>query len=272
MSRIIYQTTASGPKWSAPQAIFTSTEILTGPLSVRQGRHFGASVASAVLGPDIMMPGGQTNNPPSVGGYPWDNTSTVFSGGPPVTFSQDNTHAWIRGHLINGRWGGTGNTWANLTPLTSIANPNHATIESYMDRYLTSSLNYENTTPYKSAWYGIYYAVQCSANPFAAAPANNDLYSYAPEFIRITWRAISIQKPVNQPVVTVHANPLVVGTPAAVHVLPFPAPTTPTINGWPVAVLPPGNVPGGAVLEELPARFPAQQANGFDGQIEIHQS
>lgn len=271
MSRIIYQTTTRGSKWSTKQIIFTSTAITMGLLSARQGQNFGASQASAVLGPDIMMSGGQTNNPPSVGGYPWDNAPPIFLSGPTVTFSQDTTNTWIRGHLINGRWGGSGSTWQNLTPLTSIANPNHATIEAYMDRYLTNSLNYENAA-HRNAWYGIYYVVQCSANPFAAVPANQCLYSYAPEFIKITWRAVSVQKPVNQSVATVKANPLMAGNPVAVPALPFPNPTTPTIAGWPVAVLPAGNSPGGTTLGALPVGFPARQNNGFDGEIEIHQN
>lgn len=270
MSRIIYTTTATGPKWSAQSIIFTSTARIMGALSIRQGRNFGASSASVILGPDIMMPGGQTNNPPTATGYPWNNPPT-FAGGPPVTFSEDVLHTWIRGHLVNGRWGGPGNNWANLTPLTTIANPNHASVEAYMDRYLVSSLNYENAG-YRNEWYGIYYAVQCSANPFAAVPANNDLYSYAPEFIKITWRAVSIPKPVNVPVATAAANPLMGGPLVAVPALPFNLPFPPAIAGWPVAVLPPGNIPGGAVLGGLPAGFPAWQNNGFDGQIEIHQS
>ncbi|NEO81642.1 hypothetical protein [Moorena sp. SIO4G3] len=272
MSRIIYKTTASGPKWSTQSIIFTSTKIAMGALSVRQGQSFGASSASAVLGPDINMPGGETKNPPTAVGYPWDESPPKFAGGPAgVTFDEDETYDWVRGHLINGRWGGGGNTWQNLTPLTKIANPNHGNIESYMDRYLINSLNYENSG-YRNCWYGIYYAVQCSTSPFAAVPANNNLYSYAPEFIKITWRAVSVVKPVDVSVATARANPLSAGNPTAVPVLPFQAPMPPKITGWPVATLPVGNVAGGHVLGALPVGFPAQQNNGFDGEIEIHQS
>ncbi len=270
MSRIIFDTTtASGPKWSAQSSIFTSTPIVMAPLSVRQGRNFGASCCWVVLGPDIMMPGGQTKDPPKATGYPFTDPAT-FAGGPSVTFDQDSTYVWVRGHLVNDRWGGTGSDWRNLTPLTKTANANHATIEDYMDRYLTNSLSYENAD-HRNSWYGIYYAVQCSVNPFAAVPAANNLYSYAPEFIKVSWRAVSVRKPVNVSVKTAAENPLLAGAPAAVPVLPFPAPAPPRIPGWPVAVLPPGNAPGGAVLGGLPRGFPAQQLNGFDGTIEIHQ-
>lgn len=271
MSRIIYYTNAQGvPKWSAPSIIFREEMGGMGPLSVRQGQNFAASNSSALLGPDLNMPGGGGNNPPTATGYVW-SLPVTFAGGPAVTFDLDGNYQWKRGHLVNGRWGGSGADWRNLTPLTNIANPNHSTIEAYMDRYLESSLNYE-TSGYRTHWYCLWYAVQCSAAPFSAAPAPGDLYSYAPEFIRVNWRAVSVIKPVNYSVAQVQANPLMAGGPVTVPVLPFTAPVVPQVPGWPVAVLPPGNVPGGAVLGALPVGYPAAQANGFDGQIEIHQT
>lgn len=271
MSSIVYTTTSAGvQKWSTQSVIFQLTKSAMSPLSVRQGQAFGASAASGLVGPDLKMPGGEFNNPPTATGYVWNQPAT-FAGGPVITFTEDGNYQWKRGHLVNGRWGGLGSDWRNLTPLSNIANPNHATIEAYMDRYMINSLAYEQAA-HRTHWYCLWYAVQCSANPFSGAPSKGDLYSYAPEFIKVSWRAVSVVKPINSSVAAVTANPLMAGGPVTVPALPFAAPATPGVPGWPVTVLPAGNVAGGAVLGALPAGYPAAQANGFDGHIEIHQT
>lgn len=269
MSRIIYNGAPNNPHWSANQPIFKITRYQPGALAFRQIVNFGASSAAAVLGPDLIMPGQQGNNHPTAGGPPWDQP---LFGGPGIAFVQDVGFVWVRGHLINGRWGGPGNTWQNLVPLTGVANPNHATVEGYIDAYLLASYQYEMAA-HRADWYGVYYCVQASASPLShpALTNNANLYSYAPEFIRILWRAVSIAKPVN---VMPAAAALNMGNYAVNPVAAFPpgfaVPALPmAMNG--VQALPPGNVAGGAVLGALPGNFPAAQANGFDGGIEIHQ-
>jgi hypothetical protein len=271
MSKIIYATTKnSGPKWSPDSNIFVTADLNLGPLSVWQGHNFGASYAWALLGPDLAMPGAQSNNIPTVTDYPWGPTG-AFAGGPsPATFSTDNTYSWKRGHLINSRWHGPGNNWANLTPLTSIANSNHQSVEAYIDRYLEGSRLYEQAAN-RNHWYGVFYAVQCSTTPFADVPALNKLYSYAPEFIKISWRAICVPKLVNLALPVVMLNPLLAGGLSSVPALPFPFPVPPAIPGWPLAVLPASNIAGGAVAGAGAFVIPPIQANGFDGEIEIHQ-
>src|ERR1044071_7613006 len=151
MSRVITATMTSGRQILTTAAIFTSTNMVHGGISVRQGIAFGASTAAAILGPDLMMYGQGLPHVPSAVGAPWD--TLLGLGRPLITFTQDTTYTWIRGHLINGRWGGSGANWNNLTPLTSTANSNHATVEGYIDSYLTNSLSYENAT-YRTHWYG----------------------------------------------------------------------------------------------------------------------
>lgn len=270
MSRIIYTGAPGNPHWSSNQVIFTIARQQQGAQAARQITNFGASSASAILGPDLQMPGVQGNNVPTAVGPPWNQ---LLVGGPPLSFVQDGNYAWIRGHLINGRWGGPGNTWQNLVPLTGVANANHATVEGYMDAFIAACYQYE-TGGYRADWYGVYYCVQTSANPFSAPGVTNNinLYSYAPEFIRILWRAVRIAKPVNVSTAVAAANMNVYPF-FAVPAFPggFAVPARPLVmNG--VNALPPGNVAGGAVLGAPPAGFPAAQANGFDGQIEIHQN
>lgn len=270
MSRVIYATTHAGQHWSADTPIFTITREASGAQAQRQIANFGASWAAAVLGPDLIMPGQQGVNAPTAVGAPWNQ---LLMGGPPLCFIQDVNNIWVRGHLINGRWGGAGNTWQNLTPLTAIANPNHATVEAYIDSFLISAHNYEDAA-HRNDWYGVYYCVQCSAAPFSdpMTTNNGNLYSYAPAFIKISWRAVSIPKPVNTQAVTAANN---IGTYAvnAVPALPmgFVVPPVPGVMVG-AQTLPAPNVAGGAVLGALPGAFPAAQANGFDGTIEIHQS
>ncbi|MBN4055451.1 hypothetical protein JYU12_01765 [bacterium AH-315-K03] len=219
--------------------------------------NFGASWASAILGPDIYA-NQATNNQPSIGGFPWDNTRQPSPnlGYPQITFSQDQNFTWIRGHLINGRWGGPGNSWQNLTPLTATANSNHAAIEALMDNYMWMSSRYDSANPYKDHWFGVDYSVVCSQEPFADQTnyTQNNLYSYAPAAIRVSWRAIAIEKPLHSAVPTgsilnyLHTNAGLVINP--VQQLPF------SINQTiPSAV---GNYQFGGVLQSI-------QNNGFDG-------
>lgn len=288
MSRIITNATATRTIWSQQTPIFLALIQLNPNLALRgdpnQPIRFGASSASALLGPDLMMPGQQANNPPTVRDYPWSNSPPIFQGGPNLPFDQAHQvwvpnvmrfiGPWVRGHLINGRWGGSGNTWRNLTPLTQQANQFHSPIEQHMDNYLTNSLRYEDAA-HRNHWYGIWYKVQCSVAPFsqslAQIPARNNLYSYAPAFIKITWRAVSIQKPVGQNSLTVRANPLMAGQPLGVPNLPFQFALPPL----PV-VQPPGNIRGGNIypapaIAGVTVGFPVEANNGFDGEIEIHQ-
>lgn len=260
MSRCLYFINHAGhPHYGAPAPLFTMRRAGAGVLSTWLGGiAFGASQAYALLGPDLKMPGQTQINPPTA-------THNIWTG-----LANDAGYVWIRGHLINGRWGGVGNNWLNLTPLTVAANANHAYIESVIDNFLSACLTYEDAN-YRTHWYGVYYSVQCSLEPLALHPTPLDLYSYAPAFIKVSWRAISIQKPeataahqitpgdVNQTLLTGAIN--------TVPHLPFAfqAPAIPQ-------VLPAGNIPGGVVRGGLPPGFPAQQHNGFDNQIEIHQT
>ena len=104
-------------------------------------------------------------------------------------------------------------------------------------------------------------------------PANNELYSYAPAFIKVSWRAVAIPKPNSQAAgIQAYLNGLA-GFPT-VAALPFAAPVRPlAIAGACVPLA--GNVAGGAVFAYPGAggvAYPAAQGNGFDGDIEVHQS
>jgi len=247
----------------AQHTLFTSAQLNNGALANRQGMPFSGQYGFVLIGPDISLPGGITLNPPTAVGPIWN---ALVAGGPNVTFANDANYNWVRGHLVNGEWSGPGNIWNNLTPLTPTANHNHATVEGYMRSFCQASLVYDTTGPYKPDWYGIAYLVECSTNPWAANPANNDLYSYAPEFIKVSWRAVRIPKPNLQ--ANGIANYLAGAVFAAVPVLPFAAPARPpAIAG---ATVPVGNIAGGN-LYNYPVVYPAQ-ANGFDGEIEIHQN
>lgn len=257
------------PRMQAQKKLFTSAQLVNGSLAQRQGMQFAGQFGFVLIGPDISLPGGRTNNPPTAVGPIWN--ALAGSGRPAVTFANDANCAWVRGHLVNGEWSGPGNMWQNLTPLTPTANHNHATVESYMRTFCQASLAYDNApSVYKPAWYAIAYLVQCSVNPWAATPANTDLYSYAPEFIKVSWRAVEIQKP-NKPaaLIPTHLN-LNSTVFAAVPSLPFTPPIRPpAIAG---VCVPAGNTPGGGVYPHFIAGYPAAQPNSFDGEIEVHQS
>lgn len=270
MSRIVDTGSPANPHWSTNQPIFPIARQQRGPFAARQIANFGASCVSAVLGPDLNMPGQRGNNPATAVGAPWDR---VLAGGPPLSFTQDATSPWVRSHLIDGRWGGPGNTWQNLVPLTGVGHANHATVKSYIDSFIAACYLYE-ISGQRTAWYAVYYCVQASVRPFShpADTNNQNLYAYAPEFIRILWRAVSVNKPVNVSTAIAAANidnyafNAVAEFPRGFVLRALPA----VMDG--AAALPAGNVAGGAVLGAPPPRFPAAQANGFDGGIEIHQN
>jgi len=270
MSRIIYTGSPNNPRWSTNQVIFTMTRYQTGGLAPRQQVAFGAVSAAAVLGPDLMMPGAQGSNIPTATGAPWDQ---LLPAGPAGTFVTDADNLWVRGHLINGRWGGAGNTWQNLVPLTATGHACQATVEGYIDAYLAACYQYEQGGQ-RPAWYGVYYCVQASQDPWsdANATADTNLYSYAPAFIKISWRAVAITKPLN---VSTQAAAATIDHYPMASVANFPPgfvlPALPAVMNGAATLPAAGNVAGGAVLGALPGIFPAAQANGFDGAIEVHQ-
>lgn len=266
MSRIQYN-----GRVQANQNLFASARFNHGGLAARQGINFGGVWATVLIGPDLSLPGMRTNNPPSIGGSVWD--TVLGAGRPTVAFVNDANNTWIRGHLVNGEWRGPGNQWQNMVPLTALANHNHLTIEDYMRAFALASLAYDNAA-YRNDWIGIVYLVQCAQDPWAAVPANNQLYSYTPAFIKVSWRAVSIPKPNLQAAnVQGYLDGLAAIPNTTLPVLPFPAPARPA--ALPAAAgscLPAaGNVAGGLVFAG-PAGFPAAQNNGFDGDVEIHQS
>lgn len=259
MSNLMYN-----GRLQAVHTLFTSARLVNGSLANRQGKLFSGEFGFVLIGPDISLPGGITINPPVAEGAIWRSSA---GGVPAVTFVNDTNYAWVRGHLVNGEWGGPGNAWQNLTPLTPTANHNHATIENYMRAFCQASLNYDTSTnAYKPDWYAIAYLVQCSVNPWAASPTSVDLYSYAPEFIKVSWRAVRIPKPDNVPPSSIAAY-LNTQAPLPAPALPFLPPPRPTaISG---RCVPAGNAPGGSVYAGV--GLPPAQTNGFDGEVEIHQ-
>jgi len=268
MSNLVYN-----GHMQAQHTLFTSARLQNGMLANRQGMGFGGEYGAVLIGPDISLPGGTTNNPPTAAGAIWD--VLAGPGRPPLTFVQDVNQGWVRGHLVNGEWNGPGNTWNNLTPLTPVDNHNHATVEQYMRAFCQASLTYDvGPGGYKLNWYGIAYLVQCSTDPWShAANTNNaNLYSYAPAFIKVSWRAVAILKPNLQAAgIQAYLNAFVGFL--TVAGLPFAAPLRPpAINGPCVPAI--GNVAGGGVFA-YPGHggvaYPAAQANGFDGEIEVHQ-
>jgi hypothetical protein len=104
-------------------------------------------------------------------------------------------------------------------------------------------------------------------------PNNADLYSYAPAFIKVSWRAVQIPKP-NLPAAGIQAHlnnvagfPTVAAFPLGFNVPPRPL----AIAG---ACVPLANVATGNVYPypgHNGVAYPAAQANGFDGEIEVHQ-
>ena len=271
MSKIKY----NGRVQSAP-LLFSAVKYRTGSLALREGLPFGGTWAFSLLGPDLKLPSGRGNNPPSVGGPLWDRLHPQ-RGRPPLSFTTEPKQSWKRGHLVNSEWGGSGADWANLVPLTGAANSNHATIEEYMRKFSQASSLYEEAGPWRDQWIGIAYLVQVSIAPWSITRRKDDLYSYAPNFIKVAWRAVSIDKPTD---VQVSALPgffdklLLADTRvASLPVLPFNAPSRPaaliTLTG---GCLPVGMNHSGEAVYAGPRGYPPAQPNGFDGDVEIHQS
>jgi hypothetical protein len=267
MSKIIYNS-----KVQTNQVLFSDALVDNGALCNRHGISMGGTWAYGLLGPDLMMPGGGTLNPPSAGCVGW-NLPWTGPGRPAVTFVEDGGVSWKRGHLINGEWGGSGSNWNNLTPLTATANVNHKTVEQFIKNYLIASYAHDCSASSGTVipdWYGVQYMVECSTDPWAdnTNDVPTQLYAYAPAFIRVSWRAVRIAKPTTVPPSSI---PAVIRTlpQNPVQPLPFPVIRPAVMIG--VQCLPSGtNVPGGTVYV-CPHMLVALQANNFDGQIEIHQ-
>lgn len=193
------------------------------------------------------------------------------AGGPPDTFVGDRTTGWIRGHLVNGRRHGCGDTWRNLVPPTAVADPHHAPVEQYIDDCLDACRRYEQQAQ-RDRWYGAYSCVRASNHPLSDPSESDDahLYAHAPEFIRIDWRAVRIDKPDDrtppQALKNMHSDPIRPVASFPPH-LRLPALPTP-MHGHPA--LPAGNVTDGELPADLPADFPGAQDNQFDGWFEIH--
>lgn len=186
--------------WTPHNDVFMARGHAHGPLAVWQaGQTFGGSSAYALLGPDIERPNGRTHNPPSALGPGWDLAwlhAPPVGGGPAFPFTLDANNIWYRGHLINGEWGGSGGNWNNLTPLTAQANANHRTVENRLRVYLQNFRAFnEMGSGHQTYWYALQYWVQVATAPWSAAPAVGDLYSYCPNMIKVTWRVVTIAKP-----------------------------------------------------------------------------
>jgi len=245
----------------------------------RHNYDMGATWAYGLLGPDLKNSSmAQTNTPSAERAgftYGWNGQNrpdTIF------LTNRFNGDEWIRGHLINGAWGGSGASWKNLTPLTKTANSNHETIEKQMNNFLyrSNSYDFKKSNDVAPFWYGIQYLVECSRAPFAdnTVDVPTNLYAYAPEFIRVTWRAVQIAKPTNMPtnvqapqVLQFIANAVLNPVPR----LPF------TIPNFPGNLRYNGALPAGAAFSAAPVynsgmQLVAAQNNGFDGCCEIHQT
>ena len=250
---------------TAPNTLgFTMENYFRGHLRLVHGMSFGGSWAECVLGPDIAAPGGIiTTNQPSVGGEGWDTAWNSPPVRPGHTFLQDQ-RTWRRGHLINGEWGGPGNNWRNLTPLTSQANSWHTGVENAMRNFMNAAYSYDTNGNYKNNWYGIHYRVVRSINPFADPANAANLYSYAPSHLFVSWRAIVLPK--------IHHNSLahIVNHAVNNYLQAVNLPMAfPHFNAY-AAPQPLQNLQtGGDPLVAAGAPW-AANPNGFDGEIEIH--
>lgn len=267
MSKVMYN-----QKLQTDQVLFNFPDVQNGALCARHGLHMGGTWGFALLGPDIMMTGGASNNPPQATCTGWDLAWSGTSR-PTLTFGQDVTYKkWIKGHLVNGEWGGSGTSWNNLAPFTSQANANHKTVEGFIKTFLTKSRSYDQfTTPVPASWYGVEYLVECSLDPFAHTSMNvsTNLYAYAPAFVKVRWRAVEIAKPTNVATHLIPGQlPSLPRSPVSKTNLPFTVTPPKALNG--ATCLPSGNTTGGPVHASGITLVTAQQ-NGFDGEIEIHQ-
>ena len=281
MTKLCYD----GVHWTVHNNVFTARGHRHGPLAARYGQNIGGTSAYALLGPDIERPGGRTHNPPTALGAGWNAAwgNAPPGPGPGLHFTQDANNLWYRGHLINGEWAGSGVNWSNLTPLTTQANANHRTVENRLRIYLQNFRAYsEMGNGHRVYCYALQYWVEVSTAPWAAAPAANDLYSYCPNMIRVTWRVVTI----NLPVGGAHGTAMTVlgGAGAAIDVAPIAQagagaiamdlPNIP-LHGIPAVLT--NNAAnladiGGAVYA-LPPGAPVIPAvsTGYDGRVEIFQ-
>jgi hypothetical protein len=197
MSKINYD----GSHWTPDTLLFTYSNLTFGPLAVWHGQTFGGTSAAGFFGPDICAPGGITYNPATATGPGWDQPwGNAAAGGPAICFVQDANIDWKRGHQINGEWGGPGNDWANLVPLSAQANANHSTVEGFLRTYLTYFRTFDQSNGgHTTYWYCVLYWVQASTACWSAGGTVGDLYSYCPNFIKVTWRVMRLVKPVGAP-------------------------------------------------------------------------
>ena len=108
-----------------------------------------------------------------------------------------NSHSakrWKAGHLLNADLGGDGNSSANLTPLTAAANNAHRIFEGHIKRMLLLCNQLDRADSHAASWYGVFYDVRVSGTPYAAAPAVGDMHSYAPSYIRLSYRFVTLPK------------------------------------------------------------------------------
>jgi hypothetical protein len=91
MSKIQY----TAGHWTADTVLFTTHRQGHGLQAIRHGRSMGGTSAYALLGPDIAMPGGTTNNLPTATGPGWD-APWGGVGGPAIYFTQDGNQTWVR--------------------------------------------------------------------------------------------------------------------------------------------------------------------------------
>jgi hypothetical protein len=149
-------------------------------------------------------------------------------------------------------------------------------VENYINQFLVASRQYEEAA-HRAHWYGALYKVECSQtvwrHPPQGIPVQNwvpnpgDLYTYASHFINVTWRAVSIQKPVlqNQPGNIQLPNFNWLQAMALVPQLPFNVPGV-----HPGGVLPAGNVVAAEPVFQGP-QLGAAQNNQFDGATQVQQ-
>jgi hypothetical protein len=250
---------------NAPDTLaFSMRNYNHGPLHLVHGFSFGATWAECILGPDIAAPGGiLLGNRPNVGGEGWDTAWTTPPPRPGHVFTQDHFLTWRRGHLINGEWGGPGNNWQNLTPLTTQANAWHTGVENSMRSFLNAAYQFDMAAPYKNAWVGIHYRVVRSVDSFADPMNPTNLYSYAPSHIAVCWRAVRLPKIDHNNLGHIVTN--AVANRAALAALPANFPFFNAYNAPPALA---GHQNGAALVAALAPW--AANANGFDASIEIH--
>jgi len=275
----------TGGKWTSDSVMFTKCREVHGPLAVRNGRTMGGTSAYALLGPDLTMPGMATKNAPSASGAGWD-APWAGVGGPGLYFTQDGNQPWVRAHLINGEWGGSGTSWSNLVPMTSGGNANHKWVEGRMKNYLQNfrAFDLNSNGGHNNYWYGVQYWVQASQDPWAAPPAlANDLYSYAPNMIKVTWRVVTLAKPPTGTWPTSWGA--VAATPAWIAANAVLVPATMATIGPDLPNIPANNVPNvlvnnaanvagiGGLVYALPPGAPGIPAiaSPYDGTVEIMQ-